>query len=86
MPTITEIRYPFMKYCDKHDMHCSCLTCNKKHKCNVTNCDECNGQGFEYDIETIEFKASTDGDRHRVCHSIYSGREFGWWKKRKRNK
>ena len=48
MPTPTEILKPWMKYCKKQDVHCSCLTCNaleiclnKTEICDYTLCDIC---------------------------------------------
>ena len=46
MPTVTETIKPYMKYCERQDIHCSCLACSKFEQCNnkqieANVCDNC---------------------------------------------
>ena len=34
MPTPTEIIKPYLKYCQKRDIHCCCLSCKNIKRCN----------------------------------------------------
>lgn len=39
MPTVTETQYPWMKYCKKEDIHCSCPTCDRFEECQPFECE-----------------------------------------------
>ncbi len=44
MPTPTEIIKPYLKYCDKFDVHCPCPKCRmekRKRRCPVNPCQYC---------------------------------------------
>ena len=41
MPTPKEIIKPYMKYCSKQDVHCSCPTCDSYEECKPFECNQC---------------------------------------------
>lgn len=70
MPTPTEIIKPYLKYCQKRDIHCCCLACKDLKKCNP-----CDKKGFKKrgcelsdDIENGEV---TDRDPQRKRFRCY---------------
>ena len=64
MPTLKEIKSPHMKYCQRHDIHCSCITCSYQERGKCTPCEDCKEEIEDRDA----FKPFTFPVR---CHSIY---------------
>jgi len=69
MPTVTEIKFPYISYCEKWDIHCPCVKCKnpvqicrKKLSGLETHCEMCLGPNKNPDPEDPDYNDVNEND------------------------